>query len=153
MTTAPSKHNKERPPGNRFTDKLTRIASSLRHKSGFGYRRCRLCDADMVPRDVSLIPVVPDEIVEVGQHDLLMYDIVIHLHCSDKGNARGAKPRRMVAYAVYNSTGVTSGALRHERDLKEFRPVLAGDEEAVGRGVVGDTVQDVHGGAALRIRQ
>ncbi len=43
--------------------------------------------------------------------------------------------------------------MRHDLDLEEGRPLLAGDEEAVMLGVVGDAVEDGFGGEALSVRK
>ena len=45
------------------------------------------------------------------------------------------------------ASGPTGRARRQRRfscDLEQLRPPLAGDEEAVARGVVGDAVEHVH---------
>src|SRR5947209_2718503 len=39
------------------------------------------------------------------------------------------------------------------RDLEEFRPVFASDEEAVRRGIVGDAVQNIDQGATIHVWQ
>jgi hypothetical protein len=134
----------------RLTNELIGLASSSRHKCGFIHRLNRFGTTDAMSGNVIFVPIVPDEIAKIDQNELLVYDNVIHEHGNGKSCIFIRRKYTFFYRWVYDRL---LALFWDEGDLEEGGPILAGDKETAGRVVVGDAVQHVRRGTAIRLGQ